>query len=290
MKVIQSGIQKDISNIKVYINNEQKTVAELFIIQNGIQKLGWNNTNVPPIPVLLTNVGDNQIKVKFNQDINDIATTGGTGELLQVATGKQSFSSGDYPGYESIYAVDGVLSTISIWRSDTTALPVWMGVDLGKQYAVEMLRIYTLVYMPKDFILQASNDMTNWTDVSPGTLTNAQRMWQEFSFTTQSYRYWRIYVTSKYYSTARTDICEIELYGREEITGAGEEIAFTINDINNNIYNVNSVEKIDTNSILLTTDIFGLGQSLSISYNANLGSLSGANGAITDFTKTFITQ
>lgn len=289
MKTIVNGQQRNVKDIKVFTQNQKRNAVEMLVKKDGIWRLGWNNINTPPKPVAITNTSNNQIKIKFNQDINDIVSSGGTGELLQVATGKQSFSSGDYPGYESIYAVDGVLSTTSIWRSDTTALPVHIGVDLEKSYQVEMLKIYTLVYMPKDFILQASNDMTNWVDVSIGTLINTQRVWQEFSFTPQSYRYWRVYVTSKYYSS-RVDICEIELYGREETAGVGQEVAFTLTDINNNIYNVNSVEKIDTNAILLTTDIFDIGQSFNVSYNSALGSLAGLNGAIMDFTKTFITQ
>jgi len=224
MKVMQGGIQKNIKDMKVMQNNIQKNAVEMLVVKDGLQKIGWNNINVPPKPISILNTGNNLIDIKFNQDVDDFMTGTGVGVSKDLSTGKKAFASGGKTGYPPINAFDGQTSLYYSWMTDEV-LPAWIGVDLGIQYSIEELRIYTQSYIAKDFILQGSMDMENWTDVFSGACTTQNYVWQKFNFTPQIFRYWRVYITSKHFPNNTLYVIEVQLWGKEVAIGNSKDLS-----------------------------------------------------------------
>lgn len=118
-------------------------------------------------------------------------------------------------------AFDGSESTY--WGTSAT-LPNWIAFDSNAESKlVNKLRVYvTTTYCPRAFQFQGSNDNIAWSDIATGEFPNVTQ-WNEYTFTPVSYKYFRIYVTSRW--SSRTYIYEIELYEAVEL---GNERAFTV--------------------------------------------------------------
>ena len=106
-------------------------------------------------------------------------------------------------GWEAARACDD--DTATAWNSTDTPMPHWWKYDFGGVgYVIEKLRIYPRYYAPeggsyiKDFILQGSNNNTDWTNIYTGQQANNTNV-QTYTFiNANSYRYYRVYITSCY--------------------------------------------------------------------------------------------
>src|SRR5574343_213796 len=123
-----------------------------------------------------------------------------------ISGGSASASSEYNIEYLAACAVDG--NDATRWSGNNTdPFPYWWQYDLGSgtQKKVNKLRILTYTWTTytflKDFILKGSNNGTDWTDIYTGQAANvSDGTWQTFTFVnTNSYRYYRIHITSTYY-------------------------------------------------------------------------------------------
>jgi len=136
-------------------------------------------------------------------DYTDDFLVGGT------ATADSSFS---LPMYSPEKAVDDNTSTA--WDTNPAdPLPHWWKYDLGSGVTkiAKKLRInrHSFTWTVKDFILQGSNNDSDWTELMSGTI-GATAGWYEWTFSNNTaYRYYRLWITSGYGSEMA--INEIEL-------------------------------------------------------------------------------
>jgi len=89
---------------------------------------------------------------------------GATGTNLCI--GATASSSGDYGSQVASLAIDGNPTTF--WESSLEGSPSWLKVDLGAEHVVRSMVIKSTSYtkeIPKDFVLQGSNDDSAWTVV-----------------------------------------------------------------------------------------------------------------------------
>lgn len=114
-------------------------------------------------------------------------------------------SSGDY--YPASRAFDG--DTGNYWRSASTTMPQWIGLDFGGDMPVMKIRVYTGSYCPNAYEIQGSDDGVLWDTVKTGSFANTTG-WQEIEFDRAVYRYWRLIVTSLY--SSRLYIYEMEFF------------------------------------------------------------------------------
>lgn len=216
----------------------------------------------------------------------------GTEEILTRAT-IVPMSSGDYSGYPKGNAFDN--NTATYWRSASATMPQWIGTDLGEARNISKLSFYLSSNKPGNYQMQYSDDNVNWYDIASGTFTSTTG-WQNVTFTPQSHRYWRLYVTSrqstylyiyeiKIYETRNTyDVSGWAVSGYEpSMVPEGSLIATTYD-----VYRVTKTE--DQLSIILWLDLFGR-----MKYPQNditvqfTGDLRGeGNISVLPFTRTFI--
>lgn len=81
------------------------------------------------------------------------------------------------------------------------ALPGWVKLDLGSAKVITSYKLNGYgVYSPKDFVLEGSNDNTNWTLLDTQTgVTSTHNAEATFTFTnTVAYRYYRLTSTKTY--------------------------------------------------------------------------------------------
>lgn len=87
---------------------------------------------------------------------------GATGTNLCI--GATASASGAYNSKVASLAIDGNLTTC--WESALDGAPSWLKVDLGAEHIVRSMVIKSTTYpdeIPKDFVLQGSNDNSTWT-------------------------------------------------------------------------------------------------------------------------------
>ena len=182
---------------------------------NGVALLGSDDT--APYSFTWSNVatGTYSITAKAIDNLNastvstavSVSVTGTTSTNL--ALNKPAFIS----SYENIantgtYAVDGNLNTR--WSSKF-ADPQWIYIDLGAIYAINRVKITWEAAKGKDYLIQISNDSTNWGTVPAKTVTGNTALINDWTVA-QTGRYVRVY------GTARTtvygfSIYELEVYG-----------------------------------------------------------------------------
>lgn len=138
------------------------------------------------------------------------SATGHEGEIF-ITTLDSDFSGSKTYSADSIW--DATFSADKAFDNNETtrwatqqagSFPHWVKVDLGVGVTkiARKLRLNIFVYNNKanvkDFKLQGSNDDSDWTDVYTGLAENKEG-WQEFIFNNDnSYRYYRVYITSSY--------------------------------------------------------------------------------------------
>lgn len=138
------------------------------------------------------------IKITFDRIIiNDPAVVLGTEEYKPKGTPTMVIallSSGDYSGQPKENVFD--LLTTTYWRSASATMPQWIGRDFGEAVTLTKVRAYLNTYKPGAYQMQGSANGTDWVDVATGTFT-ATTGWQDITFSATSYRYWRLYMTTR---------------------------------------------------------------------------------------------
>lgn len=214
-------------------------------------------------------------------------------QIGQVYTANTTYSTN-----VSSLAFDG--STSTYWET-RTALPQWIQCALLEPKAVNKFRYYSgASYRIRAYKLEASNDLSNWTELWSGENANATG-WNEYTFVnTTAYKYYRWTVTSLW-TAGRIYVYELELYADIPI---GNEQAFTVTaqepqwvefpseelgSLTNSTIQIKSVEAYPStpNQIILNTyeltrfnNVEGL---ITVSYNATNGNLQGAGGIVQSF-------
>jgi hypothetical protein len=136
----------------------------------------------------------------YSHDVNDI-----TAVQTDNSTPLAVLSSGDYSGHDRYKAFNHSVSSPSSiqWASDTTTMPVWIGIDLGTGRYVTSCTISATsdqgANAPNTFKIQGANQ-SNFSDAvdlsSQSGLTWSNSEMKTFSWTnTTAYRYFRVYVT-----------------------------------------------------------------------------------------------
>lgn len=97
---------------------------------------------------------------------------GATGTNLCI--GATASASGNYSSQVASLAIDGDPTTF--WESSVEGAPSWLKVDLGAEHVVRSMVIKSTRYpveIPKDFVLQGSNDNSTWTVIEAYTGADA---------------------------------------------------------------------------------------------------------------------
>ncbi|MGV3766625.1 MAG: discoidin domain-containing protein [Chitinophagaceae bacterium] len=138
-----------------------------------------------------------------------------------IALGKNAFSSSnEWAGNNPYLAVDGRGSSnangtggcngeCSRWSSGFND-DQWIYIDLAAQYNLTEVRIYWENASGRDFLIQVSNDATNWTTVH--TVTNNNIYVNNFNMTGQTARYVRMFGQTRNTGYGFS-IWEMEVYG-----------------------------------------------------------------------------
>lgn len=171
-----------------------------------------------------------------------------------LCTGGTPTSDGDLAGYPPTYAFDN--NTATFWHTENpNTLPSWIKYDFGAG-VTKTIRKWTLrnrnggeyaQQSPKNFVLQGSNDNSNWTDLDTHTNeTWTQGEMKTYSFANATaYRYYRLYITAVL-SGALCSIAEIEL------------MSFSTNIKSINGVEINSIKSINGVDILSVKSVCGL--------------------------------
>ena len=142
------------------------------------------------------------------------------------------------------------------WRSGSTPHPHWIKYDLGDGITkvARKLRMYLYVSaVLKEFILQGSNNDTDWDNILETQTTENTPGWHEFEFyNNNAYRYYRIYTLSNWADNGHATIQEIELQ-EVEYYSTGYRISNAIDiGVINEVYGseIIWVEDVPTSSII----------------------------------------
>ena len=103
--------------------------------------------------------------------INEFALYGQIGAAgTNLCIGAIASASGAYGSQAAGLAIDGNPTTF--WESEVNGAPSWLKVDLGAAQVVRSMVIKSTAYpneVPKDFVLQGSNDGSAWQDIADYT-------------------------------------------------------------------------------------------------------------------------
>lgn len=148
--------------------------------------------------------------VVFNNGfILDSGEISGGGSSENLAYGKTYFAKGTLSGFPMSNAFDGDINTF--WR-DSGGVPSWLTVDLGESIIVTKINMAGISTRIKDFILQGSTDSSTWVNVYTGQQTN-DNVLRSYEFVNDnSYRYYRIYISSVWSTGYGPGLSELELY------------------------------------------------------------------------------
>lgn len=142
------------------------------------------------------------IKIMFDRRITTVMSEINGMEDFPSADLATSFvlmGTADYSSYIKQNAVDG--NTATYWRSNSTVAGQWLGVDFGTSVPAYKLRI-RMDYASgriNGYKVEGSDDAITWNTMASGNFINASG-WQDVTFESISYRYWRIYTTSRFSS------------------------------------------------------------------------------------------
>lgn len=122
----------------------------------------------------------------------------------------KAFGSSAYSeSYSYDLAFDGNIN--SYWRTASSAMPQYIGIDIGNPKAIRRIDVYVTGNYPKDITIQASNDNVTYVDICNTTFITTISGWQSINiFSLEKYQYWKVNITSIYSSTLM--ICEISLF------------------------------------------------------------------------------
>lgn len=134
--------------------------------------------------------------------------SGPTPQGPNLALDKSATSSGnENDGLGPVNAIDGSLTTR--WSSSFVD-PSWLQVDLGSSLAISQVVLRWEAAYGKAYLIQVSDDASNWTTVY--TQTNGQGGVENLTFPTVTARYIRMYGTARS-SDYGYSLYEFEVYG-----------------------------------------------------------------------------
>lgn len=117
--------------------------------------------------------------------------------MANVALNKSASSNMSVAPFTPNQAVDGAVSAADRWVG---TVPGWLQVDLGYTYWIDQWTVKNPAvianwdrYIMKNYKLQGSNDLANWTDIS--SVTGNGISTTQIPIAPTRFRYFRIYVT-----------------------------------------------------------------------------------------------
>lgn len=116
-------------------------------------------------------------------------------------------------------AVDGDVNTR--WSS-AFADPQWISVDLGADYSINRVKLTWEAALAKDYLVQISNDQSNWTTLK--TVTGNAATVNDYSGLSGHGRFLRIYGTARG-TVYGYSIMEVEAYGSLFTSGPAQNLA-----------------------------------------------------------------
>lgn len=136
------------------------------------------------------------------------------GEVIAIS------SHNNNPAY---YAFDDSLSTL--WGSNSTSTPVWVGYKFENSVCAKKATVifdYSSTYYVTSctYKYQASNDNSEWVDISPlitiGSQSGNSNGCTDVLNNSKNYLYYRIYITEQTINSAifKGSIFELQFYGR----------------------------------------------------------------------------
>ncbi len=142
------------------------------------------------------------------------------------------------------WAVDGDINTR--WSTDQLTNPQWVYVDLGQRDSICNITLQWAANLGKDFLLQVSDDTTNWTTIS--TITGNTTFSNSINVQAAG-RYVRMYGTASGTGNGYA-LYEFQIYGAA-IQSCTAPVGLTVN----NIDTTNAVVRWSTNSIAVSYNV-----------------------------------
>lgn len=241
------------------------------------------------------------IKITFDKPIiTDPEIVTGTEyyeNRLPFETPPTLISSNDNGSYPKSNAFDRNISTY--WQANLTTAGQWLGKDFGGQVALTKVGV-RMDYSSgriNAYLIEGSNDGSNWTTVASGNFTNASGE-QAVTFAEATYRYWRVNGQSRH--SSYYTVTELYFYGTRNTystagwTVTGSEYAYQPEGAAvAGPYTVRKVTKTeDDMSVILWLDMFDRmrdpGGLVTVTYDKLLGNLIGPySAAVESFSVQF---
>lgn len=114
--------------------------------------------------------------------------------------------------YKKENARDG--SIASDWMA--SSVPRWFRIDFGAPKTLTRVRLCNAAYSSartNGFNIEGSDDAVSWNLITSGNLPNSNT-WTNVNFAATTYRYFRVYITSKY--GTYSGLAEIEFYSTRD--------------------------------------------------------------------------
>ena len=205
------------ANISIAANATDDGTITKVEFYNGATKLGEDLT--APYTYSWTNVlaGNYAITAKVYDNLNASGTSAVTAVTVNTPAGsnlalnkpaRTSSVKDKNINRTAALAVDGQMGTR--WESEWSN-PQWIYIDLLQTYMLNRVKITWETALGKDYLIQVSNDSTNWTAPAAKTVTGNTQKINDWAIAASG-RYIRIYGTVRNTQYGYS-IFELEVYG-----------------------------------------------------------------------------